>query len=65
MKAAEVRVDELTVRYGHFTALSELTVTIPANVTAKATVLKLVVSTPGAGKSSEINVNVSAAAAPP
>jgi len=44
---------------------NELTVKIPAAISATATVLKLVVSTPGAGKSSEINVNVSAPASPP
>ena len=43
---------------------NELTVAIPAALSAKATVLKLVVSTPGAGKSSEVNVNVSAATPP-
>lgn len=44
---------------------NELTVTIPAELSAKATVLKLIVSTPGAGKSSEINVNVLSPTSPP
>jgi hypothetical protein len=44
---------------------NELTVVIPANLSVNATVIKLVVSTPGAGKSSEINVNVSAPTSPP
>lgn len=49
MKAAEVRVDELTVRYGHFTALSELTVTIPAGRIVG------VVGPNGAGKTTLLN----------
>jgi hypothetical protein len=44
---------------------NELTVTIPGKLTEKATVLKLVVSTPGAGSSGEANVNVTAAGTPP
>jgi hypothetical protein len=42
-----------------------LTVTIPAALSKNATVLKLVVSTPGAGRSSEANVNVTAPTSPP
>jgi hypothetical protein len=44
---------------------NELTVAIPGEITANAAVLKLVVSTPGAGKSGEFNVNVSPPAAQP
>lgn len=47
-----------------YVSANEVTVVIPAAMSAKATVLKLVVSTPGAGKSSEVNVNVSAATTP-
>lgn len=49
MKAAEVRVSELTVRYGHFSALSELTVTISAGQIVG------VVGPNGAGKTTLLN----------